>query len=56
MDPTFRLFKRWIGLRSDVVNVCIRVYLGVIKPRVNILGQELSGEVEVVGKNVTKFK
>ena len=34
----------------------LRLYLGVIKPRVNILGQELSGEVEVVGKNVTKFK
>jgi 2-desacetyl-2-hydroxyethyl bacteriochlorophyllide A dehydrogenase len=35
----------------------VRVYAGLVKPkRITILGQELSGEVEEVGKNVTSFK
>ena len=35
----------------------VRVYAGLVKPkRITILGQELSGEVEKVGKNVTSFK
>ena len=33
-----------------------RLVFGVSKPRKPILGTELSGEVEAVGKNVTKFK
>jgi NADPH:quinone reductase-like Zn-dependent oxidoreductase len=33
-----------------------RLVLGVSKPRQPILGTELAGEVESVGKNVTKFK
>lgn len=32
------------------------LYFGLKKPRVNILGSEFSGEVEEVGKDVTKFK
>ncbi len=33
-----------------------RLLIGVFSPRIQILGQELAGEVESVGKNVTTFK
>lgn len=33
-----------------------RLYLGIRKPRRKILGMELAGEIESVGKNVTRFK
>lgn len=34
----------------------IRLYMGILKPHNKILGQELSGDVEAVGKDVTDFK
>ncbi len=33
-----------------------RLYLGIRKPKRSILGMELAGEIETVGKSVTRFK
>jgi NADPH:quinone reductase-like Zn-dependent oxidoreductase len=33
-----------------------RLYLGIRKPKRNILGMELAGEIDAVGKDVTRFK
>lgn len=34
----------------------VRLFLGLTKPKINILGGVLSGKIEAIGRNVTKFK
>lgn len=42
---------------SIFLRIPLRLYSGIFKPtRIPILGQELSGEVKAVGKDVTQFK
>ncbi len=50
-DCELRKFKfpAWLWLP-------LRLYVGVRKPRRQILGMELAGEIESVGKDVTRFE
>jgi len=51
-DCELRAFKGFTALWLP-----LRIYFGFFKPtRIKILGQELSGVIEAVGKDVTKFK
>ena len=44
----------WHLLTADIF--LVRLAMGVLKPKHHILGADLAGRVEAVGKNVTQFK
>src|SRR6266498_136994 len=44
-------------LNGSPLMLALRIYIGLLKPkRITVPGQELAGEIEAVGMNVTKFK
>jgi len=44
------------GFRKPEYPLIIRLINGLFKPKRTILGSELAGEIEAVGKNITLFK
>lgn len=56
-DTKIRRFEPGLGaLRDFFFKPLMRFMIGFRRPRKKILGMEFSGDVESVGKNVTKFK
>ncbi len=40
----------------NLIWLLVRIYMGIFRPRIKILGQELAGEIESIGKHVTQFR
>ncbi len=56
-DTKIRSFKPGMGLIKDLfVKTMMRIIIGFKGPRKKILGMELAGDIEKIGRNVTLFK